>query len=91
MKIAVKDLADWQGEARGIWLALRDVHHEWGLSAVDYCHAAVTSLGVGEDEVRYIATQIEPECDSNDFYQIFKDSFADLLAELGYDEEAEND
>lgn len=74
VKITVKNMNEFEAEARGVWYAFRDLHHEWGYAVKDFIHAAVSSLGITRQEVEYIWS-ICDEMDRNDFFEIFEDSY----------------
>ena len=73
-KIPVRNQNEWEGEARGVWFAFRDLHYEWGNSVILFIHPAVTSLGITRQEMEYMWTLCE-EMDRNSFFRIFEDSY----------------
>lgn len=74
MKIKVINQNEFEAEARGVWYAFRDLHHEWGYAVKDFIHSAVTSLGITRKEVEYMWTLCE-DMDKNDFFEIFEDAY----------------
>lgn len=81
MKILVKNQNEWEAEARGMWFVLRDINKEWQKASEDFVHAAVRSLGISLDEVKFIWSICE-EIDKADFFDIFNDEYQDFVSPL---------